>query len=232
MYEPPANASLWQVVLSDEDGFVTTALTALDEYGPESHVEISIRRLSALPVPQTPGAEDALWRLPSSTEHGDIAAEWTLPMVDDIGELDHIAAQLDSARAMAAGLNGALANAGDWNRSTAYAAALHDLADRLATFNGTLPTNVSLFVNYGYHCIGGDDDEAIASVDALSVALTGSPGKPEHRNGSWEHYTKVSMGPLAVKIYAYIPAPAEEDPAVLKARIAELEKQLASGGAQ
>jgi len=73
------------------------------------------------------------------------------------------------------------------------------------------------------------DETAVANVDALAGLLSGQPGKPERSGGSWEHKALVERGPLNTEIYAYIPAPDEENPAALKARIAALEAQLAGG---
>jgi hypothetical protein len=231
-YEPPTNPSLWQVLLADEDGFITTAQEALDEFGPESHVEVSIRRLTALPVPQIPGAEDEIWELPGTYETADVAAEWRLDMVDDIGELDHIEAQLTAARAMAAGLNGAIANHGDYNRGTELAAALHDLADKLAVHTGPLPSappklEIRFPGNWG---IGTRDETAIAAVDKLAVALIGIPGADRHLAGAtWMYQAKATSNGLTVEVETFIPAPASEDPEALKARIVELEAKLAGG---
>jgi hypothetical protein len=229
VYQPPANASLWQAILSDQDGYVTTIAQALDEYGPESHVEVSIRCLSALPIARTIGASDGLWRVPGSTDEGDIAVEWTLDMVDDLGETDHIDRQLKAAQAMAAGLNGALANAGDWNRSTELAAALHDLAEKLAAFHGALPRQPRL----EFHFSGNTakrDDTAIGRVDALAEALIGKPGGVYQLTPTcWYHQATATVGNLEIAIETLIPTPDDEDPAALKARIAELEAKLAGG---
>lgn len=224
-YEPPTNPSLWQVVLSDEDGFVTTPAEALDEYGPESQVAVSIRRLSALPYPQSAG--DGVWRLPGGTEPEDIAVRWTLEMVDDIGEQDHIDAQLKQAAAMAAGLNGAIANAGDWNRSTELAAAFHDLGDRMAAFTGEMPRSTWLTFNFG-----GPEGTKTFAVERLAAALIDTAPDAKNKGTYWEYEAqkKLSCG-LDIVVQTMIPAPDEENPVALKARIAELEAKLA-GGAQ
>jgi hypothetical protein len=220
-YEPPTNPSLWQVLLADEDGYVSTPTLALDEYGPESHVEISIRRLSALPTPMS-----GLWSLPGRPEdEADIAAEWKLDMVDDIGELDHIEAQLAMARAMAAGLNGAIANAGDWNRSTELAAAFHDLGDRLATFTGELPG--SGWLTFYYHGARGTKTFA---VERLAHALIDATPEAKKPGSCWEYTAEKKLASLLdVSVKTPIDAPDEENPAALKARIAELEAKLAGG---
>lgn len=226
-YEPPTNPSLWQVFLADEEGCVTTAAAALDEYGPESHVEVSIRRLSALPRPTSGG----WWLTGRPDNEDDIAVEWKLDMVDDIGETDHIEAQLNAARAMAAGLNGALANAGDWNRSTELAATLHELADRLAAYPGLLPKGASVYLSL-------DDDvrtpegtaTLIADIDRLGLALTGTAGKTKSfTDTSNERRSSGKIGPVRVDVWGIFPKPADEDPEVLKARIAELEAKLTGG---
>jgi hypothetical protein len=221
-YEPPTNPSLWQVLLADEEGYVTTAAAALDEYGPESQVEVSIRRLSALPRQMSGG-----WWLNNRPEdEADIAVEWKLDMVDDIGELDHIEAQLAAARAMAAGLNGAIANVGH-NRGTELAAALHDLADKLAVFDGTLPRSVRL----DFHFLGGSvpGSHGAPQVDALGEALLRTAGTDVKEGSIWYHRAAAEVGGLAVEVDTMIPAPAEEDPAALRARIVELEAKLAGG---
>lgn len=221
IYEPPINPSLWQVLLADEDGYVSTPALALDEYGPESHVEISIRRLSALPT-----AMSGLWSLPGRPEdEADIAAEWKLDMVDDIGELDHIEAQLAAARAMAAGLNGAIANSGDWNRGTELAAAFHDLGDRLATFTGELPRSV--WLTFPYLAPEGTKTSA---VERLADALIETAPQARKPGSLWEYRAKkVLTCGLEISVQTPIPAPDEENPTALKARIAELEAKLAGG---
>lgn len=221
-YEPPTNPSLWQVLLADEEGYVTTAAAALDEYGPESHVEISIRRLSALPRQMSGG-----WWLSNRPEdEDDIATEWKLDMVDDIGELDHIDAQLKTAQAMAAGLNGALANEGDWNRSTALAAALHDVADKIAAYTG--PISSRPLLQFGFLTFTGQD---VPKVDAIAELL-GTQAETRSGTPSWQHQAKIRLrDALDVSVYAYCPPPDAENPDILKARIAELEAKLA-GGAQ
>ncbi|GGN80449.1 hypothetical protein GCM10010112_56010 [Actinoplanes lobatus] len=223
-YEPPTNPSLWQAFLADEDGYITTVAEAFDEYGPESNVRVSIRCLSALPVPQTPGAEDGVWRLPGSSEEGHIAAEWQLEMVDDLGETDHIDRQLQAAQAMAAGLNGALANQGDWNRGTELAATLHDLADKLAVYTGPL----TKYTRLSFHFVAGvfEQAEAIANADQLGLHLFGAPGKPVQVGAGWRHQSSTETAGLKAEVFASIPDPGET---ILLARIAELEAKLAGG---
>ncbi|BAL85495.1 hypothetical protein AMIS_2750 [Actinoplanes missouriensis 431] len=231
-YQPPANASLWQVFLADEEGFVTTVEKALDEYGPESHVEVSIRRLSALPHLQ---AADNLWSLPGRPKHeADIAVEWKLDLVDDIGETDHITAQLNAAHAMAAGLNGALANQGEWNRSTELAAALHNLGDKLATFDGALPSGLYFHVLYGHAGTAEASATLIQNVDALGAHLLGKVGERKSDSTGYDDYkARGFIGPLTITAYGYVVRPAEEDPRILLARIAELQAEVAAarGGA-
>lgn len=228
MYEPPTNPSLWQVLLSDEEGYVTTATAALDEYGPESHVHVSIRRLSALPTYMA-----GLWHLDCRPEdEADTAVEWKLDIVDDIGEIDHIDAQLKTAQAMAAGLNRALANSGDWNRGTELAATLHHLADKIAAFCGELPDwcRLSLHLADGKYASDRPATEAVAAVDALAVALFGQPGSTGKDLGGWQHTRQEALpGGLIASVYTNIPTPAEENTDALRARIAELEAQLAGG---
>jgi hypothetical protein len=229
-YEPPTNPSLWQVLLADEDGYVTTAAAALDEHGPESHVDVSIRRLSALPTQMGGG----WWLTNRPEDEADIATEWKLNMVDDIGETDHIDAQLKTAQAMAAGLNGALANQGDWNRSNDLAASLHGLADKIALFAGELPDWVwlSFHLADGRYPSDRPAIEAVAAVDAFAVALFGTPGQPDKEATGWQHKRQEEMpGSLTARVYTAITAPAEEDPAALRAQIAELKAKLAGGAA-
>lgn len=219
-YQPPPNTSLWQAILADEDGYVTTITQALDEFGAESHLSVSIRRLSAVPVRQDLTCD--VWRLPSLTAEGDTIVEWNLDMVDEDGETGHIQRQYEAAQAMAAGLNGTLANAGDWNRSTDLAATLHDIADRLAVFEGTFPNGhqgLTFFFN-------GRD--SVALVDAFGAAVLGVSGQQENTIGStWYHVAEVKLGALTATAKAHIKAPADQDPTALRARIADLEAQLA-----
>ncbi|GIE30007.1 hypothetical protein Ait01nite_030520 [Actinoplanes italicus] len=220
-YEPPTNPSLWQVLLADEEGYVTTTAKALDEYGQESNVEVSIRRLSALPTQMSNG----WWLTNRPEDEADIAVEWKLDMVDDIGETDHIDAQLKAAQAMAAGLNGALANQGDWNRGTELSAAFHDLGDRLAAFTGELPRSVWLT----FHFVVPAGTKTFA-VERLATALIDTAPVAKKISNSWEYEAqkKLTCG-LDICVQTPIPAPDEENPAVLKARIAELEAKLAGG---
>ena len=225
-YQPPTNTSLWQAILTGEDGYVTTIADALEEHGPETYVEISIRRLTALPVAQDGGDLDDVWRLPGIYTSADVTAEWTLDLLDDDGETTQVQRQYDAAQAMAAGLNGALANQGDWNRGTALAASLHDVADKLAVFDGAIP-GVNLHLRFAGH-----NRDNIPKVDELGTALINCSGESKHSHGTtWEHEASAQLeGALTVNVYTYMPAPPEDDPAALKARIAELESQIAAGG--
>lgn len=103
------------------------------------------------------------------------------------------------------------------------AAALHDLADRIASFDGALPRSVTLrllFLTF--------DDKDIPRVDLLGQALLGIPGETEKvSDHTWHHSARTKIDPLDVKVYTTFDPPANEDPAALRARITELELRLA-----
>jgi hypothetical protein len=211
----------WQAYLLDPDGFVTTPADALDEFGPEANVAIRIQR-SAI----APDSENA--KLPDATDSDVVALDFDLNLVDEDGETTAVEAKLTQARAMAAGLNRADANPRSWNRGTELAATLHDLADRIAEFDGEIPSGHIMFAFY-------DRDEAQkkAKVDALGTALLDSPGTSGRSSSTgWEHKAEQKIGDFGVIIFAPVKPPEDEDPAALRARIAELEQQLADGGEQ
>lgn len=110
------------------------------------------------------------------------------------------------------------------------AATLHDLADRVADYDGELPGYMSLtfaFLTF--------DERHVDTVDQLATTLIGQTGEAVQRGGNWQHRAETERSGLKVSVYTDIPAPAEEDPAALRARIAELQAEnarLAEGGGQ
>ncbi|GAA2516852.1 hypothetical protein [Winogradskya humida] len=222
----PNRLGPWLALLTDEDRYVVdSAKAALDEYGPETQVTISIVRDSAAP---TQDSIAVLYRMPASRFTEDVAHEETLDVVDEQGETDHVEIRLKLAQAMAAGLNMAEANQGDFNRSTEMAAAFHELADKLAVYTGKMP--VWTWLSFG---MGGSHRkltaDAVSAVDQLGTLLIGKAGEPKKGTaGYWDHCVEHETAGIQLKIDADIPAPAEENPDVLRARVAELEAQLAA----
>lgn len=109
------------------------------------------------------------------------------------------------------------------------AARLHEIADRLNQIGSHEVPHASLYFTSGG--LAGEADRR-AQVDLLATALTGQPGETKqttYRSG-WEHRRSVDEGGVALFIRTDVDPPAEEDPAVLRARIAELEARLADGG--
>lgn len=115
----------------------------------------------------------------------------------------------------------------DNDRNHRIAAEFHRLADRIAEFGGDLPDNISLaftWLNFS--------ETNTVKVDALAEHMIGQQGATTQDSGTWRHEAKDKRNDVRLWIYTYVPAPVEEDPAALKARIAELEARLAEGGGQ
>ncbi|MEU8821831.1 hypothetical protein [Actinoplanes sp. NPDC048796] len=224
---------LWQAFLLDESGWVAeSAADLLEEHGPECTVTIGIYRDSALPVKQT--GDDELSRTPTSRFTEDVAAEWELDLVDDDGETDHIADKVKQAQAMAAGLNIAAANQGEYNRGTDLSAALHTMADRLAVYTGPLPSGGYEWSHLDFRFGGVSPktypSDAVSAVDQLATALAGHPGAEKLTPYGKEYEAKEVFGSLRLRVYADLP---KDDPAALQAEIESLRAQLAAkDGAQ
>jgi hypothetical protein len=209
----------WYALLTAPDGSPVTDLEeTLEKCGPEAVVSVSIRRDPTLP--QRVAAGEQL--LPGFGDGDEYDVD--VDLVDEDGEMTAARTAFDRARAMAAGLNRAEANDGDFNRGTELAATLHDLADRLAAYDGPLPGYIYLSLVWA---VG----EHVEEVDRLALALIGKTGEPKRFGTSWKHRAAAELpGQLKADVYTYIAAPAEEDPAALRARIAELEQRLAKEG--
>ncbi|TDC82446.1 hypothetical protein E1193_11775 [Micromonospora sp. KC606] len=111
------------------------------------------------------------------------------------------------------------------------AADLRQAADRLATLAGTpKPVNGARLTFYcgllaREHVVGRP------IVDALAATFNGTT-KTARSGGSWTYEVDAKVGGLEVWSYTYIPAPEDTEKAALAARVAELEAQLAAGGAR
>lgn len=104
---------------------------------------------------------------------------------------------------------------------TDLATTLHDLADKLADFAGELPSHLSLTFAFTTY-----DGQHVGAVDTLATALIGQTGQTvEASSGNWRHEARKKLPGMQVWVYTHTPPPAEEDPAVLRARIAELEAE-------
>ncbi len=105
---------------------------------------------------------------------------------------------------------------------------LHEIADDLAKLGHEIPTpRLSFCVTLS----PSEERDATtrAMVDSLAVALTGKPGTTENTSAmGWAHHVRILGGPVDLSIYGCVTPPAEEDPAALKARIADLEAKLAA----
>lgn len=111
-------------------------------------------------------------------------------------------------------------------KRTDLAQALRDIADRIAAFDGDLPTLAYL----RFHFMNGSTTEtvpaAVAAVDALGAALLDATGTTGKTGTLWEHAVEKTIGGLDVAVLTFVAPPAGEDPAALRARIADLESQL------
>jgi len=213
----------WKVFLLDAEGNVLTDVTeALDQRGPEAEVEISIRRGAALPDRSSAGS----WRIYGPGPSEDVALRVHLDLVDEDGETTAVESRLKQAEAMAGGLNAAASNKGDWNRRTELAAALHDVADRVALFEGTLPSYQHLTLAF-LEGFGRRDQQILDKVDALGALLGVTAEDKKQTSQSWIHEAETKINSFTVQVYSPISAPPEEDPAALRERIAELELRLA-----
>jgi hypothetical protein len=109
----------------------------------------------------------------------------------------------------------------------AIAADLRLLADALDTVPDVEIT--SNYVTFGIQP-GGSDDEVMGRTDAISQALFGTPGKPQHMHGdTWHYNAEGCIGLVAVDIYDSIADPAQRERDAewekLRARVAELEAE-------
>jgi hypothetical protein len=111
--------------------------------------------------------------------------------------------------------------------------AIRQHADRIATLAGTdwKPTYAGLSVSMAdpgnKNPIAGDMVDVVAGAFGLTAKTVKSSG------GYYER--KASGGPLnglRFNVYGYVPEPADPEKAALAARVAELEAQLAAGGAR
>lgn len=215
-YEPPTNASIWQVIVFDEGHNVTTLADATAEYGLDSLVTIAVRRLSALPIE----IDASRWSGPMYWEPQDVAHEWDVPCGDDPEE-PGFQTRLAEARALADELNGAPSEA------ARAAATLHMLADRLATYTGPF-----VQPKLDFHLYNGirHDETDLATIDALSLHMMGVPAETVERSG-WYYEAEQKLDGVTVKAWMMIPDPAEAEKEQLRAKIAELEAKLAGGAA-
>lgn len=224
----PALAGPWTAVLADDSNYVyPTVQDALDALGAEATVSISVVRGSALPA-NVDCAMGGLPRRPEQPNPADIAYDIECYLVaEGEDEPANAAHRYEQALAMAAGLNAAAANPDGWDRRTELAGQLHDLADRLASYTGMLGRTSLSF--YNFDCTA-DEAARVAAVDELSVCLTGEPGTDYAitTGGSFDHGVRAELpGNLRLHVYTPIQAPAEEDPAVLRAERDALRAQLA-----
>lgn len=222
--KPIQGSGPWYAVLTCTDNNVafSTPAEMLDRYGPETEIEISIRRGAALP---DLGSGD-LWRVYGPGPSEDVALIIERDLIDDDGELTTVEQKLAQAHIWAAGLNRAEANAGDWNRGTELAATLHDLADRIAAFDGKLPGFVYLSFSFPGSFARLLPD-AVAAVDQFAAAVLDASATPKKTASAWYHEAEKRVGVMRVQVECSTPAPVEEDPAILRDRIAELELRLA-----
>lgn len=110
------------------------------------------------------------------------------------------------------------------NAKKELATSLRSLATRIEGYEGELPGYISLTFAYNMTFKGQDID----NVDQLATTLIGITGTPQKSGRSWYHQAEtLQPGGLKVNVYTNMLAPAEEDPAALRARIAELETRLA-----
>ena len=102
------------------------------------------------------------------------------------------------------------------------AAALRQIADRIVGLD--LP-EVHVRVDFQPH--GGEAVE-VAAIDAIGVALSGSPGKPrEMSNGTYHHDVRADFGLVTAAAYTSVMAPEERQQMAelerLRARVAEVD---------
>ncbi|MFI6266123.1 hypothetical protein [Micromonospora sp. NPDC051006] len=107
---------------------------------------------------------------------------------------------------------------------------LRQVADRIAALAGTpgKPSYVTFTVCAGL--LRSEETSAVPMVDAIAEALSVKATTGDHnRRGSWDHRATATIGAVDVTAYANVTKPAEAEDH-LRARIAELEAQLAKGG--
>lgn len=224
----------WRAVLADDQNYIYPDLeTAIDSLGiDDTEMSVAIVRAGILlPALAEPGG---LPRLPEWPQPVDVAYQANCYLVaeseDEPLNADRLYVQ---AQAMAAGLNAAAANPGNWNRRTEFAAALHDMADRLAAFDGAIPARPWLTFYFTEGSTVRLDEAAVQAVDLLGSALLGCAGTTAKTSGTlYEHSARQQVNGVDVHVFTHVPRPADDDPAQLRAEIEALKAQLRTAGEQ
>ena len=110
------------------------------------------------------------------------------------------------------------------HHSSALATRLHEIAVDVEKLDIDDLENFNLYMTLN----GGDEPTRRARVDLLAAAILGASATTSKPYSSWRYGVSDDSSSIRVNIYTDIEQPAEEDPAALRARIAELSAELAT----